>query len=1031
MTPERWARIGDIFGEAMDLSGNDQAEYVRRACQDDDSLRDEILRLLKDHQRPGLFVDRPLLPEGILSQAAESRTFRDGQLVSGRFRITGFIGEGGMGEVYSAEDEELRSPVAIKTLRPHFAGSAKFAERFRHEIQFARKVTHPNVCRVFDAGRHEQTLYFTMELLDGETLARRIERDGRIQLDKALPIVRQLCEGLSAAHRAGILHRDFKSANVMMEGSRAVITDFGLARLLEAGATGGASTGVAIGTPAYMAPEQIEGQPAGPAADIYALGVVLYEMVTGRRPHIASSPLALAAMKVKNPPPPPSGFAPEITPVWESVILKCLAAKPDGRFIDALQVVEAIDRARPLHIPFQLPPLKRMGIAAAVAIVAIGGGFGVRRLIQGGPPHAPTAEAVRWYLQGRDAMGENAFLKASNLLERVISLDDSYVAAHARLAEAYAELDMGDKAKDEVIHAATLVPNRSNLQSETALLLEAAQFTVGREFVKAVPKWQAIVSGAPASEKGRAYLDLGRAAEKANLIKEAADAFQRASAASPQREAALLHLGMLSARKGDAKLAATQFAEAEQLFRLTSNFEGVTEVKLALARMHESSGLADAETNARAALEMTGLTRNLQQQIKARFQLSRIKLLQGHSNEARTIADEGVGLAGRNRLDNLSVQGLNDVAAVLTRQLHWIEVEDWSRRAIELARRSMSRGGEARALFFLGNARMELSDNDGALQYLRQAVPYYREGGYSQQLQNLLAIEADVLCNRGRYGEAKKNAAELIHWAESRDDAQTLIPALQRAAEPLAFEGSYSAALGLYERAAIVARKSGREVGTAYASINQADMLWRLGRYTESDARLADAQAILKKLGEDGRGPAVRLDTIQAESMLSRLQPAAAKAKASVALRAAKGGAALRVVDAQAVLAVALARLGEFGAGREMCAQLLRTAERSGHLAGISIAKLAAAESLRLAGDPHAVTAIKDARDHCLRSGHRELAFRALLIQWNLERKTGAASELAASFERESAELEKLWGPGSLAIYLRRPDIRSLIPAGN
>jgi len=143
-----------------------------------------------------------------------------------------------MGEVYAADDQELHIRVALKTLHPHLAGSPKFAQRFRQEIQLARQVTHPNVCRIFDAGRHEGTLYFTMELLNGETLSHRLENEGRMNPSAAAPLIRQLCDGLSAAHRAGVLHRDFKSANVMLVGTRAVITDFGLARLLEADAWG-------------------------------------------------------------------------------------------------------------------------------------------------------------------------------------------------------------------------------------------------------------------------------------------------------------------------------------------------------------------------------------------------------------------------------------------------------------------------------------------------------------------------------------------------------------------------------------------------------------------------------------------------------------------------------------------------------------------------------------------------------------------------------------------------------------------------
>ena len=312
MNRHRWALIGDIFGEAVDHSGTARFEFVQRACNGDDGLLKEVLELLDSHDRPGAFIDRQILRAGIVTDAASGQMFREGQIISDRFRIERFLGEGGMGEVYAAEDRELHIRVALKTLHPHLAGSPKFAQRFRHEIQLARQVTHPNVCRIFDAGRHEGTPYFTMELLEGETLARRLELRGRMTSAEAAPIVRQLCDALSAAHRSGVVHRDFKSANVMLAGTRAVITDFGLARLLEVDSLGAATTGVAVGTPAYMPPEQIEGRPGGPAVDMYALGVVMYEMVTGVQPYTESSPLALAAAKLKAPPRLPAKIAAEI-----------------------------------------------------------------------------------------------------------------------------------------------------------------------------------------------------------------------------------------------------------------------------------------------------------------------------------------------------------------------------------------------------------------------------------------------------------------------------------------------------------------------------------------------------------------------------------------------------------------------------------------------------------------------------------------------------------------------------------------------
>ena len=629
MTPERWARITEIFGQAMESGGAQRDAFVAQACGEDDELQREIQRLLLIHDQEGAFVDNPAVPAGALAEASSMRTFRTGQAVSGRFCITQFLGEGGMGEVYSAEDQELKTPVALKTLHARLADTPKFAERLRQEIQLARRVTHPNVCRVFDAGRDDGTPFFTMELLEGETLARRIERSGSIPTGEVLPIVRQLCAGLVAAHEAGILHRDFKSANVMLCGSRAVITDFGLARVVEGDSSTATTTGLIIGTPAYMAPEQFEGAPAGPAADIYALGVVMYEMVTGRRPFQDSSPLAIALKKLKNPPPAPKQFAQELPAHWEAVILKCLQPNPADRFASA---AVSLDSGTSPRKPWKVDR-RRVWIAASLLITMAVLVFAFIRK----SPHKATPEVSRWYEQGVDAMAEGAFLKASNLFQKAISLDDSFLPAHARLAEAYAELDEIDKAKDEVIHATALAPDRSKLGWSEALLLDAARSTVAREFDKAEVAYRNLAAAAPESEKSRAWIDVGRAAEKASKVSDAIDAYHKVPLSSPRVEAAMLHLGQLSARKGDTKEAVSNYNEALERFHLLSNFEGETEARLALGRLYEGPDLAEAEKQARAAIDSAKLTGNLQQQVKARFQLGRVQLLQGHEDEAKTI----------------------------------------------------------------------------------------------------------------------------------------------------------------------------------------------------------------------------------------------------------------------------------------------------------------------------------------------------------------------------------------------------------
>jgi serine/threonine protein kinase len=251
--------------------------------------------------------------------------FQAGQLVAGRYRIIERVRQGGMGEVYRAEDTELGGIVALKTILPEYVGDETALRRFKQEIAVARKVTHPNVCRVFDLDRHEDSSsgtsvnFLTMEFLAGETLSDRLAREGPFRTDEAMLLVRQMAEGIDAAHRAGVIHRDLKSGNVMLTpkregGERAVITDFGIARELPGTDTVSIITRPhqVVGTPEYMAPELFRGAQPSIASDLYAFGVVLFEMVTGRRPRNHAGDI----------PESPRDCVPHLDPAWESVIAR-------------------------------------------------------------------------------------------------------------------------------------------------------------------------------------------------------------------------------------------------------------------------------------------------------------------------------------------------------------------------------------------------------------------------------------------------------------------------------------------------------------------------------------------------------------------------------------------------------------------------------------------------------------------------------------------------------------------------------------
>jgi hypothetical protein len=282
------------------------------------------------------------------ASSPDAPRFAIGSVVGHRYRLVRLIAIGGMGEVYEAEDLELGTRVAVKTIRAERGGDPGAAARLKQEILAARKVTHPNVVRLFDVGFHVpddgcDVAFFTMELLDGETLAGRIARAGRLSAADALPLARQLAAALDAAHAAGIVHRDFKSQNVILVGDRAIVTDFGLARGNDGADT--TATVDVVGTPAYMAPEQVtRSTRIGPAADVYAFGVVLFEMVTGEWPFRRETALATAAARVVEPAPSPRTRVRDLPAAWDAAIARCLRRDPAHRFARCGDVIAALER---------------------------------------------------------------------------------------------------------------------------------------------------------------------------------------------------------------------------------------------------------------------------------------------------------------------------------------------------------------------------------------------------------------------------------------------------------------------------------------------------------------------------------------------------------------------------------------------------------------------------------------------------------------------------------------------------------------
>ncbi len=280
-----------------------------------------------------------------LAPTMQMARLEPGTKVGGRFHIERMIGSGGMGAVYLARDEKLGEHVALKVMRDMQLAESSVIERFRREVTAARRISNPHVVRLHDLGEEDGMLFLSMEYVAGDSMREVIRRQGVLPVDRVRAIALQMCEGLSAAHEAGVIHRDLKPENILLSagganGTSVKIIDFGIAKLADL--EGMTATRIILGTPQYMAPEQIRGRPVDSRTDLYALGIVLYEALSGRPPFDGTSAISIGFAHCSEPLPPLRTKRPEVPEPWEAFVHRALAKDPAHRFASAQEMRAAI-----------------------------------------------------------------------------------------------------------------------------------------------------------------------------------------------------------------------------------------------------------------------------------------------------------------------------------------------------------------------------------------------------------------------------------------------------------------------------------------------------------------------------------------------------------------------------------------------------------------------------------------------------------------------------------------------------------------
>ena len=346
--------------KALEAQRNELDQRLRALetiiCNVDFELNAKLNRLATQSLAMASAGARPALAAADEAGNLASGKIRAGTKVAGRFVIERLLGAGGMGAVYLARDEQLGEAVALKVIAGLALLDPGSAERLRREASMARRISHPNVVRMHDLGEENGLLFVSMEYVTGESLAARIQRLGTLTPAQLRPIVTQLCEGLTAAHNAGVVHRDLKPANILIDAQERVkLIDFGIARAdLHAGMT---ATNMVVGTPEYMAPEQVKGGAIDARTDLYALGAVLYHALTGRPPFRGDTPISVGLAHCTDPVVPPRQLRPDLPVAWDSAITCMLEKTPSARFASAQAVLAALSASDDSEAPTWQGPL--------------------------------------------------------------------------------------------------------------------------------------------------------------------------------------------------------------------------------------------------------------------------------------------------------------------------------------------------------------------------------------------------------------------------------------------------------------------------------------------------------------------------------------------------------------------------------------------------------------------------------------------------------------------------------------------------